>query len=58
MAKNNSGVYSGSYLDGHRGPSGPAPPMPTTDGPQSCVPPLPRPEVPVTITVVEGTNRP
>jgi hypothetical protein len=51
MAKNRSGVYSGSYLTGHRGPFDPGPPMPSTNVPQSCVPPLPKPKE-LTVTII------
>jgi hypothetical protein len=51
MAKSEKKVYRGSYLTGHRGPPGPAPPMPTSGVLQSCVPPPPKPKD-VTVKII------
>ena len=57
MAKDKRRVYRGSYLTGHRGPPGPAPPMPTSGSLQSCVPPLARPKE-LTVTIIERRPEP
>jgi hypothetical protein len=51
MTKSEKNVYRGSYLTGHRGPPGPAPPTPMSKVLQSCVPP-PRKPNDVTVKII------